>query len=107
MRRLSDSPLRIAGVIALVTSLAGSAFAQGSERAPAFPPGLAEARLIEEMPEEIGVDEETLGKLEKLVDEIRAKDRELEGKLMEARNDPSRRSDRVGFTQHGLGAGDG
>ncbi len=86
MKKLSSLSLRLAGVIALVTSLSGSAFAQGSGRNTVFPPGLAEARLIKEMPEEIGVDEEMLGKLETLVEEIRAKDKELEGKLIEARS---------------------
>ncbi len=85
MRRLSTSPLRIAGVLALVALLSGSAFAEGSERSPTFPPGLAEARLIKEMPKEIGMGEETLKKLEKLVAEIRAKDEELLGKTVEAR----------------------
>ena len=87
MRRLCASPLRIAGVLALVASLSGSAFAQGSERSLAYPPGVAEARLIREMSEEIGVDEETLEKVEKLVVEIRAKDEELKGKVIEARNE--------------------
>lgn len=86
MRRLSASPLRIAGVLALVVSLSGSAFAQPPERNQGFPPGLAEARLIREMPEEIGVGEETLGKLEKLVEEVRAKDEELQAKTVEARS---------------------
>jgi Spy/CpxP family protein refolding chaperone len=85
MKKLSSLSLRFAGVIALVTSLSLSAFAQGSGRNTVFPPGLAEARLIKEMPEEVGVDEEMLEKLEKLVEEIRAKDKELEGKLIEAR----------------------
>ena len=85
MRRLATSPLRIAGALVLVASLAGSAFAQRRERSPGFPPGLAEARLIREMPKEIGVGEETLEKLEKLVAEIRAEDDELAGKVVEAR----------------------
>ena len=85
MRRLSTSPLRIAGVLALVALLSGSAFAEGSERSPTFPPGLAEARLIREKSEEIGVGKETLEKLEKLVAEIRAEDEELAGKVVEAR----------------------
>jgi Spy/CpxP family protein refolding chaperone len=84
MRRLSLSPLRVAGVLALVASLPGSAIAQGPQRAPGFPPGLAEARLIREMPEEIGVDEKTLEKLEKLVEEIRAKEAALKGEVIEA-----------------------
>ena len=46
-------------------------------RIPAFPPGLAEARLIKERAEVIGVSEETLEKLEKLVAEIREKEEEL------------------------------
>ncbi|MCH7708820.1 MAG: periplasmic heavy metal sensor [Myxococcales bacterium] len=86
MRRLSTSPLRIAGVLALVASLSGSAFAQRPNVSPGFPPGLAEARLIREMPEEIGVGEETLKKLEKLVAEVKAKEKELKAKLVEARN---------------------
>ena len=86
MRRLLTSPLRIAGVLALVASLSGSAFAEGREPGPGFPPGLAEARLIREMPEEIGVSKETLEKLEKLVAEIRATDQELQAKVVEARN---------------------
>ena len=88
MRRLSTSPLRIAGVLALVASLSGSAYAQRPRPnvGPGFPPGLAEARLIRERPEEIGVGEETLEKLEKLVAEIKAKEKELKAKLVEARN---------------------
>ncbi len=85
MRRLSTSPLRIAGVLALIASLSGSALAQSPKRDPSFPPGLAEARLIKEMPEEIGVDEKTLEKLEKLVEEIKAKDEELTDKTREGR----------------------
>jgi Spy/CpxP family protein refolding chaperone len=85
VKGLSTSPLRIAGVLALVASLSGSAFAQGRPALPGFPPGLAEARLIRTHPEEIGVGEETLAKLEKLVAEIRAKDEELQGKTVEAR----------------------
>ncbi len=90
MNGLSPSPLRIAGVLALVASLSGSAFAQerptqGHQPLPGFPPGLAEARLIRQNPEEIGVGEEALAKLEKLVAEIRAKDEELQGKSVEAR----------------------
>jgi len=86
MRRLSTSPLRIAGVLALVASLSGSAFAQRRNVSPGFPPGLAEARLIREMPEEIGVGKEKLEKLEKLVAEVKAKEKELKAKLVEARN---------------------
>jgi len=86
MRRLSTSPLRIAGVLALVASLSGSAFAQRRNVSPGFPPGLAEARLIREMPEEIGVGKEKLEKLEKLVAEVKAKETELKAKLVEARN---------------------
>jgi Spy/CpxP family protein refolding chaperone len=86
MRELSTAPLWIAGVLALVISLAGSAFAQGRSRTPGFPPGLAEARLIREMPEEIGVGEETLAKLDKLVAEIRAEDEALQARTVEARN---------------------
>ncbi len=85
MNGLSTSPLRIAGVLALVASLSGSAFAQGRPTLPGFPPGLAEARLIRQNPEEIGVGEETLAKLEKLVAEIEAKNEELQGKTAEAR----------------------
>ncbi len=84
MRKLCDSPLRIAGVLALVASLSGSAFAQERERSPTFPAGLAEARLIREMHEEIGVDEKTLEKLEKLVEEIRSEEAALKGKVVEA-----------------------
>ncbi len=87
MRRLSISPLWIAGVLALVASLSVSAFAQERKRNPGFPPGLAEARLIREMPEEIGVGKETLEKLENLVAEVTAKNEELKGKLVEARNE--------------------
>ncbi len=86
MRRLSTSPLSTAGVLALVASLSGSAFAQERGRSPGFPPGLAEARLIKEMPKEMGVGEETLKKLEKLVTEIRAKDEELLDKIVEVRS---------------------
>ncbi len=86
MRRPSTSPLRIAGVLALVASLSGSAFAQRRNVSPGFPPGLAEARLIREMPEEIGVGKEKLEKLEKLVAEVKAKETELKAKLVEARN---------------------
>jgi Spy/CpxP family protein refolding chaperone len=86
LRRLSTSPLLIAGVLALVASLSGSAFAQRPGVGPGFPPGLAEARLIRERPEEIGVGEETLKELEKLVAEIKAKEKELKAKLVEARN---------------------
>ncbi len=86
MRKLCASPLRIAGVLLLIASLSGSAFAQRPRRSTAFPPGLTEARLIREMSEEIGVGEETLEKLEKLVAEIRAKDEEHKGKIVEARN---------------------
>ena len=91
MKGLSTSPLRIAGVLALVASLSSSAFAQGRPTVPGFaplpgfPPGLAEARLIRQNPEEIGVGEESLAKLEKLVAKIRAKDEELQGKTVEAR----------------------
>lgn len=86
MRSLTTSPLRIAGVIALVASLAGSAFAQGTDRSAAFPPGLAEARLIKEMPDKVGVGKETLEKLEKLVTEVKAKEAELQTETVEARN---------------------
>ena len=86
MRRLSTSPLRIAAVLALVASLSGSAFAQRPRVSSGFPPGLAEARLIREMPEEIGVGKEKLEKLEKLVAEVKAKEKELKAKLVEARN---------------------
>ena len=91
MKSLSISPLRIAGVLALVASLAGPTFAEerptrpGWAPLPGFPPGLAEARLIRTNPEEIGVGEETLEKLEKLVAEIRAKDEEFQAKTVEAR----------------------
>jgi Spy/CpxP family protein refolding chaperone len=41
------------------------------------------------MPEEIGVDEEMLAKLDKLVEEIRAQDEQLKGKTLEAHNKTS------------------
>jgi Spy/CpxP family protein refolding chaperone len=89
MRKLDTSPLRIVAVLALVALLAGSAFAQSATRTRGFPAGLAEARLIREMPEEIGVDEEMLAKLDKLVEEIRAQDEQLKGKTLEAHNKTS------------------
>jgi Spy/CpxP family protein refolding chaperone len=92
MRRLNTSPLPIIAAFALVVSLSlslslslsGSAFAQPPQRSPGFPAGLAEARLIREMHEEIGVDEKTLEKLEKLVEEIRTEEAALKGKVVEA-----------------------
>jgi Spy/CpxP family protein refolding chaperone len=77
-------------VLALVALLAGSAFAQGRQqgrqRVTGFPPGLAEARLIKETSKEIGVGEETLKKLEKLVAEIRAEEEKFQAKTREARS---------------------
>ena len=113
MRRLSTSPLSTAGVLALVASLSGSAFAQERGRSPGFPPGLAEARLIKEMPKEIGVGEETLKKLEKLVTEIRAKDEELLDKIVEVRSgvaallDQSRPNEKELIAAVGVAAGVG
>ena len=86
MMRLSTSLQRIVGALALATSLSGSALAQGTQRTPGFPPGLAEARLIREMPEEIGVDEATLEKLAKLVEQLRAEADALQAKTLEGRN---------------------
>ncbi len=113
MRRLSTSPLSTAGVLALVASLSGSAFAQERGRVHGFPPGLAEARLIKEMPKEIGVGEETLEKLEKLVAEIRAKDEELLDKIVEVRSavaallDQSRPNEKELIAAVGVAAGVG
>jgi hypothetical protein len=56
------------------------------ERRRGFPPGLAEARLIKDRVEVIGVSEETLEKLEKLVAEIREKEEELGAKTLETEN---------------------
>jgi Spy/CpxP family protein refolding chaperone len=113
MRRLSTSPLSTAGVLALVASLSGSAFAQERGRSPGYPPGLAEARLIKERPKEIGVGEETLKKLAKLVAEIRAKDEELQDKIVEARSgvaallDQSRPDEKELIAAVGVAAGVG
>lgn len=86
MRRLSISRLRMAGVLVLVASLSGSAFAQEPQKKPTgYPAGPAEARLIKEMSEEIGVGQETLDKLEKLVTEIRAEAEKLQSNTDEAR----------------------
>ena len=58
----------------------------GTQRRRSFPPGLAEARLIKERAEEIGVDEETLEKLEKLVAETREQEDALRLRTIEAEN---------------------
>jgi Spy/CpxP family protein refolding chaperone len=86
MSMLAASPLRMAAALALVASLAASAHAQQGNRRPSFPPGLAEARLVKERAEAIGVGEETLEKLEKLVAEVREKEDELRGKTAESEN---------------------
>ncbi len=86
MSMLASSRLRIAVALALVALLAASAYAQPRQRLPSFPPGLAEARLIEERPEQVGVGEETLEKLEKLVTEIREKEEKLRSRTVEAEN---------------------
>jgi len=86
MTRLLASLLHMAGVMAVVASLSGSAFAQESGGGSGFPPGLAEARLIKEKATEIGVGEETLKKLEKIVTETKAKEEEQRTKTAEARN---------------------
>jgi Spy/CpxP family protein refolding chaperone len=86
MRMLAASLLRIAATLALVGSLAASAHAQPRNRRPSFPPGLAEARLIKEQAEKIGVGDETLEKLEKLVAEVREKEDGLRAKTVESEN---------------------
>ncbi len=53
-------------------------------RRRSFPPGLAEARLVKERADVLGVSEETLEKLEKLVAEVREKEEELRGKTVES-----------------------
>jgi Spy/CpxP family protein refolding chaperone len=109
------STLRIAATTMLVLSLAASLSAQedppvaspdapvlppavapaaepkapvvaGTRRRRSFPPGLAEARLIKERAEEIGVGEETLEKLEKLVAETREQEDALRQRTIEAEN---------------------
>jgi Spy/CpxP family protein refolding chaperone len=86
MSMLAASPLRIAAALALVTSLAASAYAQPRKRHPSFPPGLAEARLIKERADVIGVDEKTLEKLEKLVAEITEKEEKLRSETVKSEN---------------------
>jgi Spy/CpxP family protein refolding chaperone len=86
MTVLAASPLRIAAALALVASLAASADAQPRNRRPSFPAGLAEARLVKERAEAIGVGEETLEKLEKLVAETREKEEALRARTVEAEN---------------------
>jgi len=81
-------PGRALLVVALLVAgpfLAAQAQQAGPRQAErGFPPGLAEARLVKEKAEDLGVKEETLKKLEKLVEETRAKDKELRARLLEA-----------------------
>ena len=86
MSMLAAFPLRIAVALALVASLAASAYAQPRARHPGFPPGLAEARLIRERSEQVGVSEETLEKLEKLAAEVREEEEDLRNRTVEAEN---------------------
>jgi len=84
MSMLAAYPLRISAAFVLAASIAVSAHAQPRDRNPAFPPGLAEARLLEEQAKAIGVGEETLEKLEKLVAEIKKKEEALRARTIES-----------------------
>jgi Spy/CpxP family protein refolding chaperone len=86
MSMLAAYPLRISAALALAASIAASAHAQPPDRNPAFPPGLAEARLVKEQAKAIGVGEETLEKLEKLVAEVKEKEGELRARTVESGN---------------------
>ena len=86
MNTLTRSPLRTAAALALVALVSASAQAQPANRRPGFPPGLAEARLIRERSEAIGIGEETLAKLEALATETREKEEELRTRTVEAEN---------------------
>jgi Spy/CpxP family protein refolding chaperone len=81
------SPSRSLLIVAfLVAAPLVAAYAQpGPNRGPrGFPAGLAEVRLIKEKSAEIGVNEETLKKLDELTKETRTKDEALRAELLEA-----------------------
>lgn len=86
MKSFAAAPLRFVAALALVVLLAASASAQARRRHPTVPPGLAEARMIQEKAAPIGIGEETLEKLEKLVAEVTEQEEQLRSRTMEAEN---------------------
>ena len=86
MHPLANRSLLLVAALALVAALGFPAQAQRrvADRAGGFPAGLAEARLIKEKAKEIGVNEETLTKLDALTTETRAKESELRARVLEA-----------------------
>lgn len=85
MHSLVNRSLLLVAAVALVAALGFPAQAQrrAANRASGFPAGLAEVRLIKEKAKEIGVNEETLMKLDALASETRAKEDELRARVLE------------------------
>jgi Spy/CpxP family protein refolding chaperone len=86
MHALAHRSLWLVAAALLVASLVLPAHAQRrpQQAARGFPAGLAEVRLVKEKAEQIGVDEETLKKLDALSKETRAKEQELRARILEA-----------------------
>ena len=78
--------LPMAAAAFLIASLALPAFAQRPRppRDPGFPPGLAEARLVKEKAQELGVGEEKLKKIEELGMKYREDDERQRAQVLEA-----------------------
>jgi len=72
MELLSLSRLLFLATLALALASPGVGFAQAA--AGRYPPGRAEARLIERNAEELGLDEETVAAVKKLADQSREED---------------------------------
>ena len=90
MRQLAQRPLLLLATSVIVALLVVSASAQpprSSQRS--LPPGLVEASLAQKHAEELGLDEETLKKLDAIVADVRPQQNELEEKQNKANKDLS------------------
>jgi Spy/CpxP family protein refolding chaperone len=76
--------LLLAVLLAAAPTLSANAQRRPQLAERGFPAGLAEARLLKEKAQEIGVGEETLKKLEALVADMRAKEHAARERLGEA-----------------------
>ncbi len=87
MRIHSIHFLPLVAATLLIASLALPAFAQGrprQQRDAGFPPGLAEARLVKEKAQELGVGEEELKKIEELGKKYREDEELQRAQVLEA-----------------------
>ena len=66
----------------LLVGLPADVDARPGKLGPRFPPGLGEARLLQQHATELGVGEETLAKLEALVADIRSQDDALRQRMI-------------------------